>query len=247
MKKSKAAENDQRLESNMKNMVFSPKLQELVRWQYINEVNKRLDQGDTPNSVWKFITQNGLQISRPLIYDYAKMRKKAMVNGLNIEHMIGSVTKPIIDKNDPVTKSSSQKLRSEIDALDLIIQGGFNTLKQWDDRPIAPKTMMEAIKLKSELTEGNHGFLTNYGIEELRSIEQNKYQVLMEHLISYIPEDKRQEAIDKMAILEDEYYQTTEYYEEYLRSMGTLSEAQIEKRLEEVANRKDEENEEESF
>ena len=218
----------------MPEVKISPKLQELCRWEHIDEVNRRLDQGDTPNSVWQFVKANGLHISRPLIYDYAKMRKKALVDGLNIEHMIGSVTKPVIDKDDPATKSSTQKLKSEIDALDMIIQGGFNTLKAWADRPIAPKTMMDAIKLKSELTDGNHGFLTNYGIEQLKVIEQNKYQLLMEHLISYIPEDKKQEAIDKLETIEDEYYQTTDYYEEYLRSRGDLSENQIAKRLEEV-------------
>lgn len=219
---------------------ISPKLIELCKWKHINEVNNRLDSGDTPNSVCDFINANGFKISRPLIYDYAKMRKKALVDGLNINHMIGIASQPIIDKDDPATKSTSRKLRSEIDALDMIIQGGYNTLKEWADRPIAPKTMMEAIKLKNELTDGNHGFLTNYGMEQLRAIEQNKYQLLLEHLISYIPEDKQQEAIDKMDTIEDEYYQTTDYYEEYLRAKG-LSEAEIEKRLTEVNNQSEEE------
>lgn len=214
---------------------LSPKLIELCKWKHIQEVNNRLDAGDTPNSVCDFINANGFKISRPLIYDYARMRKKALVDGLNINHMIGVASQPIIDKDDPVTKSTSQKLKSEIDALDMIIQGGYRTLQEWDDRPIAPKTMMEAIKLKNDLTDGNHGFLTNYGMEQLRAIEQNKYQLLIQHLISYIPEELQQEAIDKMDIIEDEYYQTTDYYEEFLRAKG-LSDAEIEKRLEEVNN-----------
>lgn len=221
---------------------LSPKLIELCKWKHIQEVNNRLDAGDTPNSVCDFINANGFKISRPLIYDYARMRKKALVDGLNINHMIGIASQPIIDKDDPATKSSSQRLKSEIDALDKVIQGGYNTLLEWNDRPIAPKTMMEAIKLKNELTGGNHGFLTNYGMEQLRAIEQNKYQLLMQHLISYIPEDKQQEAIDKMDTIEDEYYQTTDYYEEYLRAKG-LTEPEIEKRLEEVNNAHPEEEE----
>lgn len=224
---------------------LSPKLIELCKWKHIQEVNNRLDAGDTPNSVCDFINANGFKISRPLIYDYARMRKKALVDGLNINHMIGIASQPIIDKDDPATKSSSQRLKSEIDALDKVIQGGYNTLLEWNDRPIAPKTMMEAIKLKNELTGGNHGFLTNYGMEQLRAIEQNKYQLLMQHLISYIPEDKQQEAIDKMDTIEDEYYQTTDYYEEYLRAKG-LTEPEIEKRLEEVNNAHPEEEEEQS-
>lgn len=203
---------------------LSPKLIELCKWKHIQEVNNRLDAGDTPNSVCDFINANGFKISRPLIYDYARMRKKALVDGLNINHMIGIASQPIIDKDDPATKSSSQRLKSEIDALDKVIQGGYNTLLEWNDRPIAPKTMMEAIKLKNELTGGNHGFLTNYGMEQLRAIEQNKYQLLMQHLISYIPEDKQQEAIDKMDTIEDEYYQTTDYYEEYIKALDAPEE-----------------------
>ena len=94
--------------------------------------------------------------------------------------------------------------------------------------------MMDAIKLKNELTDGNHGFLTNYGMEQLRAIEQNKYDLIIQHLISYIPEELREEAIDKIDEIEDEYYQTTDYYEEYLRAKGTLSENDIQKRLAEV-------------
>lgn len=213
---------------------ISPKLIELCKWKHIQEVNNRLDQGDTPNSVCTFINKNGFKISTPLIYEYAKLRKKALVDGLNIEHMIGIAGKPLVDKDDPNTKSSMQKLKSEIDALDCLIQAGYRTLQEWADRPIAPKTMMDAIKLKNELTDSNHGFLTNYGMEQLRAIEQNKYELIMNHLISYIPEDKRDEAVSAIEQIEDEYYQGTEYYEEYLRAKE-LPESEIQRRLEEVA------------
>ena len=219
---------------------ISPKLIELCKWKHIQEVNNRLDQGDTPNSVCTFINKNGFKISTPLIYEYAKLRKKALVDSLNIEHMIGIAGKPLVDTNDPNTKSSMQKLKSEIDALDCLIQAGFRTLQEWKDRPIAPKTMMDAIKLKNELTDGNHGFLTNYGMEQLRAIEQNKYELIMNHLISYIPEDKRGEAVSAIEQIEDEYYQGTEYYEEYLRAKE-LPESEIQRRLEEVAKNTDEE------
>lgn len=221
----------------MDDQKMSPKLAALCRWKHIDEVNNRLDQGDTPNSVATFINKNGFKISVPLVYEYAKLRKKALVDGINIEHMVGVASKPLVDRSDPATKSASEKLKSEIDALDKIIQGGYNTLLEWADKPISPKTMMDAIKLKNELTNGNHGFLTNYGMEQLREIEQNKYQLLMEHLISYIPEERKQEAIDKLAILEDEYYQATPYYEEYLKARGDMTELQIQERLKEVAGR----------
>lgn len=212
---------------------FSPKLIELCKWKHIDEVNKRLDQGDSPNSVCDFINQNGFKISRPLIYQYAKLRKKAIVDGLNIEHMLGIASQPIIDRSSTSNKSATAKLKSEIDALDLLIQGGFRTLQEWGDRPIAPKTMMDAIKLKNELTDGNHGFLTNYGMEQLRAIEQNKYQLIIDHLVSYIPEDQREEAVNQIEQIEDTYYQGTDYYEEYLKAKG-LTPEEIEQRMKEL-------------
>lgn len=212
---------------------FSPKLIELCKWKHIDEVNKRLDQGDSPNSVCDFINQNGFKISRPLIYQYAKLRKKAIVDGLNIEHMLGIASQPIIDRSSTSNKSAAAKLKSEIDALDLLIQGGFRTLQEWGDRPIAPKTMMDAIKLKNDLTDGNHGFLTNYGMEQLRAIEQNKYQLIIDHLVSYIPEDQREEAVNQIEQIEDTYYQGTDYYEEYLKAKG-LTPEEIEQRMKEL-------------
>ena len=146
--------------------------------------------------------------------------------------MVGIAGKPLFNKNDVLTQSTHDKLKSEIDALDLLIQGGYKTLQEWADRPIAPGTMMAAIKLKNDLTDGNHGFLTNFGMEHLRDIENTKYSLIIDHLVSYIPEDKRTEAISKIAQIEDAYYQTTEYYEEYLRASGEYSEEEIQKKVE---------------
>lgn len=218
---------------------ISPKLASLCSWKNIQEVNNRLDSGDSPNSVATFINKNGFKISTPLVYEYAKLRKKALVDGINIEHMIGIASKPLFDKDDPATKSTAEKLKSELDALDKIIQGGYNTLLEWADRPINPKTMMDAIKLKYDLTDGNHGFLTNYGIEQLKQVEAQKYQLIMEHLISYIPEDKRQEAVDQIDVIEDEYYQTTPYYEEFLKAKG-LTEEEIDVQLKKVKAKQEE-------
>lgn len=213
---------------------LSPKLTELCQWHYIKEVNRKLDNGDSVNSVAMFISSRGFKISVPMVYEYAKLRKKALVDGVNIEHMISSVSKPVIDKDDPDTQVASNKLKSEIDALDVVIQGGYETLVNYKDQPINPRIMMDAIRLKYQLTDGNHGFLTNYGMEDLRQIEQQKYQLIIDHLISYIPEQHRQEAVDAIDVIEDNYYQTTPYYAEYLKAKG-LSEAEIKQHMEKLA------------
>lgn len=203
--------------ANSSTQKVSQKLVQLSKWNYIDEVHRMLDRGDSPNSVCSYINKNGFKISTPMVYEYAKMRKKALVDQLDMEHVLGVARKPLFA--DESAKTAMSRLKSEIDALDCIIEGGFKTLQEFSNRPIAPKTMMDAISLKAKLTNGNHGFLTNYGMEQLREVEQNKYELIIDHLISYIPEDKQQEAMDKIAIIEDEYYQTTEYYEEYLKAL----------------------------
>ena len=51
--------------------------------------------------------------------------------------------------------------------------------------------------------------------------------------MSYVPEDKKEEVLQRMEQTEDEYYQQTEYYVEYLKAKG-LSEEEINKRIYEL-------------
>lgn len=211
---------------------LSPKLIALCEWEKISEVNARLDNKESPNQVYQFIKKSGFAISLPLVYEYAKTRKKAQVQGISMEYLITvNSQNRILDKTDPATITATNKLRSELDALDKVIQSGYDTLTKYADQPIAPRIMMEAIKLKYVLTDGNNGFLTNYGLEELKQIEQEKFKLIIEHLLNYIPENKRKEALDKIDSIEEEYYKKTAYYKEYLKAKG-LKEDEITARME---------------
>lgn len=210
----------------------SPKLVEFSRWRLIGEVNSKLDSGMSPNSVHPWVVENGFSISLPMVYEYARARKKALVDGVSMEHVLGIIGRPLVDTQSLAYQTTKDKLKSEIDALDMIVQRGYELLMKNPDTEIAPKDMMAAIKLKNELTDGNHGFLTNFGMEHLRDIENAKYSLIIDHLLSYIPEDKKVEAIERITEIEDNYYQTTDYYEEYLRAAGDLSEDQIQRKLE---------------
>lgn len=209
---------------------FSAKLIELTRWEFIDEVNSQLDKGTSPYTVHKWINKKGFKISCQGVYDYDELRRRSVAEGVTMERMLGVVRNPV-NTNFRVRRTLKDKLRSELDALDFIIQKGYDDLKN-SDEPIRPGTMMAAIKLKNELTDGTHGFLTNFGMEHLRGIEDNKFALIVKHLLSYIPKSKQNEALSKMAEIEENYYYHTDYYEEYLRAVGTLSEEQIQIKLE---------------
>lgn len=217
---------------------ISPKLKELYSWEHIEEVNQMLDAGETPNSVCNWINRKGFKISKPFIYDYAKLRKYAVVNSISLSKILG-----IEKKSEPKMKtgdsfnSRKSKLTSELDALDAIIELGFESIETyWKNKPVPVSTLMQAIKLKNELTDNQHGFLTPYGIEQLTLMEKEKYEVLTNTLLQFVPEEQREEALQAMEEAEENYYKTcssAQYYEEYLRACG-LSEDEIQRKLREA-------------
>lgn len=214
------------------NIKLSPKLVELCKSDLIDTVNAMLDAGESPASVCKYINSQGFKISNPLVYEYKKIRQQCIVNNINIEHLIGVVKRPVQVEKTPSFYSKKVKLKSELDALDKIIQLGYEGIDRiyGNQKPVPPSLMMSAIQLKNTLTEGSHGFLTNYGIEQLKELEKNKYEILIDLIMSYVPEDKKEEVVQRMEQTEDEYYQQTEYYTEYLKAKG-LTEEEINKRI----------------
>jgi hypothetical protein len=230
---------------------ISPKLKDLAGWEKIDEVNKMLDMGETPNSVCKWINKNGFKISPPLIYDYAKLRKYAVVNSMTMEKILGiEKSKQPKMKTGESFNQRKTKLTSELDVLDIIIDRGYNSIQTyWDNKPIPISILMQAIKLKNELTDNQHGFLTPYGIEQLTLMEKEKYQVLTNTLLQFVPEENREDALNAMEQAEEEYYKncsSAQYYEEYLRACG-LSEEEIQKKLREAEQEAEEKNTEESI
>ena len=233
---------------NLKDLKISPKLKDLAVWEHIDEVNRMLDMGETPNSVHKWINKHGFKISPPLVYDYAKLRKYAVVNSMTMEKILGiEKSKQPKMKTGESFNQRKTKLTSELDAIDAIIDIGYNSIQTiWKDKPIPISILMQAIKLKNELTDNQHGFLTPYGIEQLTLMEKEKYQVLTDTLLQFVPEEQREEALNAMEEAEENYYKncsSSQYYEEYLRACG-LSEEEIQRKLKEAEQEQDNSEEE---
>lgn len=203
--------------------ITSPKIEELLKWDMIEVVNSKLDSGESPAQIAKWINKNGFKISAPMVYQYRDVRRQAIIEGLQVENFF---TPAIISKSAKnfSLSSSKDRVKSELDVLDVIIQRGYQTIKEFDDRPIPPSLLMRAIELKNKLTEGSHNNMTAYGIDYLKQMEQAKFQAILSVVLEFIPEERREEAITAIDKAEDEFYRGTEYYEEYLKAKGTQDE-----------------------
>lgn len=217
---------------------LSPKLIELSNWKNIEVVNNMLDAGESPNNVCKFINQNGFKISAPMVYEYAKVRKQAIVSHISMDHLLGVAADKAsggmkVERSESFNAKQKQ-LKSEIDMLDEIINKGYKDWREiFMNKPVTMAMTMNAIKMKNDLTNSSHGFLTNYGMEQLRELEKQKYEVLIDLIMGYVPEELREQVAQEVDAAEDEYYRNTEYYEEYLKAKG-MTDEEINQRIYEL-------------
>jgi len=204
--------------------VISPKLEELMKWDKIEEVNKKLDNGESPTKVANWANKNGLKISHPIMYKYKDLRKKAIIEGLQMQKFVNPFTDVFKEtKKTKLTNTKTyEKVKNELEIIDEIIQRGYRFLMANKNFSVSPSLVMRAIDLKNKLTEGSHKFLTNYGIEYLKTLEQGKFEAVLKTLLEFVPEDKRDEALSEIERVEDEYYRNTEYYEEYLEAKKNI-------------------------
>lgn len=202
------------------------KLEMLLAWNKRPFVDKMLDDGDSPNKVHKWIMDNGLELSVPTVYTYAKKRKEAIMNGVKFEIIkekkgsagsaksqnatkkSGGAKKEKEDTQTPEDKKQLNKtikrVMSELEILDAVIDKGFSTLQQME--VISPDMALKAIKLKHEITGGEHQGITMYGIEQIRLREAARENAMLTVMLEFVPEEKHDELLDKMEKATREYY-----------------------------------------
>ena len=235
-------------DSNKQKIKLSPKLADLVRWSKIQEVNLQLDGGTSPAQVCKWINKNGFKISAPLVYDYEKIRQQAVLNGVTIEKLLGIsvVGRDASVKPGGGYETKKNRLRNEIDALNRIIDMGYSSLDKYEGKVLPISVLMQAIKLKNELTDGYYMGLTEYGIQQLQELEKQKYDVIFDLLMNYIPEELHEKVKDEISVTEEEFYKRSDYYEEYLKASGLPDEEVLRKLREYEAEQESAENEDET-
>jgi hypothetical protein len=168
------------------------KLERLVKWERIEEVNDMLLNNISPHRVEDFCKENGFNISHPKLYEYRELLKEALVKRITVERLLGIG----VPKRSPIliqalTQGSKELVKNEIQVLDAIIQRGFDALTS--NPSIKLVDALRAIELKNKITGGNHSGLTAYGLDHIRELEQAKFQAIVGIVIQYLPEDKVEE------------------------------------------------------
>lgn len=248
------------------------KLERLFEWKKRTFVDKMLDDGVSPNKVAKWINEQGMDISMPMVYTYAKRRKEAIIKGIQIEELLShqhkntkkntnnSGSKGGNEDNedsesyaDKVAKENTEsgprggkkrerssvrgkkksnyegynltdkerkqenmkvnKVKTDMEILDSIVDKGFKTLQMME--VISPDMAIKAISLKHKITGGAHNGLTTYGIEEIRLREAARENSILAVLLEFIPEDKHEEAIQRMDEVTREYYESLGLGDQY--------------------------------
>lgn len=197
------------------------KLEKLVKWEHVEEVNEMLMNGISPHKVSDWCKEKGFSISHPKLYEYKDMLQTAITKQITVERLLGIG----VPKRSPIKLASlgltpiKDMVKNEMDVLDSIVQKGYEALLS--SPTIKIQDALRAIELKNKLTEGKHAGLTGYGLDQLRALEQAKFQAMVSVVLKYVPEDKHPEIEEAIAQAERSFYENEapdllDQYEEQL-------------------------------
>lgn len=211
---------------------------------YIDEVNRMIDIRTSLAKIKEYLDKQGFIISTQYLSKYRKIRKSLSAEENNLEDFINKapVAKLIEDQEKEIQSGSQvNKLKSDIEFLDMVIQSGSDQLKtliKENDYLITIENVFKAIELKDKLTDGALAGLTQFGIKNLQEITERKYMQLLQSMFKHVPDNEKQKVLSELEEVEEDYYKGTDYYEDYLRNIGK-SEKEIQKKLKEVGENED--------
>lgn len=191
------------------------------------------------SEIKKYLDEKGFNISLTYLGRYRRIRKSYSAEENNLEDFINKApVKKLIEDQEREIQSGSQtnKLKSDLEFLDMVIQSGSDQLKTLikdNGYLITIDNVFKAIELKDKLTDGALAGLTQFGIKNLQEITEKKYMQLLQSMFKYVPDSEKQKVLSKLEEVEEEYYKGTDYYEDYLRNTGK-TEKEIQKKLKEV-------------
>ena len=187
----------------MTNKKIPPKVKDLMRNKALCDMTDSMIDNKVPyENISKALEEKGFKISSAYISRYKQLRNQVAAEQKHINEALENNS--VID----VIKNAENKIN-------LTTRGKIKR-----EQEISVKDVFDAIKLKEAITEGSYGGMTEYGIEHLQRMTEEKYKLLIKAMFSRIPEVDRKEALEELKRVEESFYKETDYYEDYLRSIG---------------------------
>lgn len=207
------------------------KLELLKEWEHIEEVYRMIEDNISPNQINKYINDHGFKLSVPATYTFVKNYKSGIVQQAHARQ-IKEIDKKIKDKGIKNNKQemrstpkeqieypeppeheqrASKKMKNDIELLDSIIQLGMDTISQME--ALSPQVAISAIRLKSELTDGD--MTSGYGIESIRLREQAREQAMLMCIQRYVDPSKWDELLDMLEAETKKFYESMGMLEAY--------------------------------
>lgn len=210
----------------MTNKKIPPKVKDLLRNKELSKaVDEMIEQKVSMVNISKYLKSKGFEISPGYVSVYKKARNQVAAEQKHINAALenSSVIDVIKNAESKIDLTARGKIKRDLDYIDIVIQEGAKQLMERlssGDQPIAIKDVFDAIKLKESITDGGYDGMTEYGIEHMQRMTEEKYKLLIKAMFNRIPEVDRQEALEELQRVEESFYKETDYYEEYLRSIG---------------------------
>lgn len=210
----------------MTNKKIPPKIKELMRNQTLCDMTDSMIESKVPMAnISKALEDKGFKISAAYVSKYKQLRNQVAAEQKHINAALenSSVIDVIKNAESKIDLTARGKIKRDLDYIDIVIQEGAKQLMERlssGDQPIAIKDVFDAIKLKESITDGGYDGMTEYGIEHMQRMTEEKYKLLIKAMFNRIPEVDRQDALEELQRVEESFYKETDYYEEYLRSIG---------------------------
>lgn len=233
--------------SKDKNMSQGSVLMQLYNNKLLrSKVDAQLDAPDgmTYTELVELCAEYDVEISTASLSRYKKRRQEAIETGKDLEELLDGRKKSgsVIDiKTEKEKRSEHQtltgdtfedtfgtveKVYSDIQVLDEIIQKGYNAL-QYTDTVEIPHAL-RAIETRARLTDNSMQGLSLVGLRELRLRSEAKRNAMLESIMKYVPEEQHEELLDYIDEQEEEFYKNLDLTEEDQKITDALKSADIE-------------------
>lgn len=182
------------------------------------KVAAALDKEIDYQSIADMCKKYGIEVSPASISRYAQKRKEAIKNDQDLrelldtdtERTIISIKKKQVDKPEPKPEPVEpefvqNKQVSYETMLDEIIQKAFRQYMQ-EDEPIPIKEFTKMIKLITQINGNNNHGLTEEGLQQLRIFRHAQNNAVIQIILKYIPEEKREQVLKEIKEAEETEY-----------------------------------------